>query len=329
MRLAGFLLAFSIAVGATRATIAQGISLWVNGPRYGYSSQYIATYGYGAPLAVGYGYPQWVYEYYPRYPSPYGYGGIYGYTWPYYLDTGSGVFGPYVAPPLYVPPEQLGFGPQAVRQLMGLDRTQRPIVNHNILVAPAVPEAKPGDRGNAADNGANAAGFRIRDSNAEARERSRQFIDFGDQQFAALNLAGAYDRYKKASEAALDLAEPYFRLGHTLAAMGRFEQSADAFGRGLNLRPDWPTSGFRLVDIYRDKDAARFATLDMLKRAAAARPNDQHAQFVGGVQFYFDGQAETARLYFERAKSLGTPAAYVEPFLKPPQNGDQAGELDI
>lgn len=285
-----------------------------------------ATFGYGAPLVVSHGYPAWVYEPY-GYPGGYGYWGGYGYSWPYYLDTGSGALGPYIAPPLYVPPEQFGFGPQAVRQLMGLAPVRRPIVN-NILVAPPPPDAKPRDRANGAANGVNAAGFRVRESNAAARERARQFIEFGDQQFAMTNLAGAYDRYKKAADAAPDLAEPYFRQGHALAAIGRYEQAVDAFGRGLNLRPDWPASGFQLIDVYRDKDAARFATLEMLKRAAENQPDDEHIQFVAGVQFFFDGQTEIAKAYLERAKALGVLSAYVDPFVKP-LHAPAAGELDI
>jgi hypothetical protein len=326
MRLAGFLIAIAMAVGNASTAVAQGISLWVNGPRYGYSSHYVASYGYGAPLVVGYGYPGWGYPY-ARYP----YGGYsigYGYSWPYYLDTGSGYFGPYVAPPIYVPPEQLGFGPQAVRNLLGPGPVQRPIVNRNIIVVPPAAQENPRDRGNAVNNGVNAARLRVRESNAAARERARQFLEFGDQQFAAPNLAGAYDRYKKAADAAPDLAEPYFRLGHTLAAMGRYEQAVDSFGRGLNLQPDWPSRGLPLAEIYRDKIAARLATLDMLKRAAANRPDDEHVQFVAGVQFFFDGQAEVARGYFERAKTLGSPAAYIEPFLKSWREAE-AGELDI
>ncbi|MEX2140874.1 MAG: tetratricopeptide repeat protein [Pirellulales bacterium] len=306
--------------------IAQGVSLWVNGPRYGYSSHYVASYGYGAPLAVGYGYPGWGYPY-----ASYPYGGYpirYRYSWPYYLDTGSGYFGPYVAPPIYVPPEQLGFGPQAVRNLLGLGPVQRPIVNRNIIVVPPAARDNPVDRGNAVNNGVNVAGLRVRESNAAARERARQFLEFGDQQFAAPNLAAAYDRYKKAADAAPDLAEPYFRLGHTLAAMGRYQQAADSFGRGLNLQPDWPARGLPLAELYRDKDAARLATLDLLKRAAANQPDDEHVQFVAGVQFFFDGQTELARGFFERAKTLGFPAAYIEPFLKS-WRAAEAGELDI
>jgi tetratricopeptide (TPR) repeat protein len=286
---------------------------------------FVQNYAYGAPV-IGYGYyPGWAYEpYYGVYPRYYGY----GYTWPYYLDSSSGYLGPYIAPPLYVPPEQLGFGPQAVRRFMGLDSAQRPIINRNIIIAPPAAQDRAGDAAQVANDRANAPRIRVRASNAEARDRSLQFLQFGDQQFAALNFAGAYDRYKKAADAAPDLAEPYFRIGHTLAAMGRYEQAADYYGRGLSLRPDWPAGDFRLAQIYGDKEAAKLSTLDALKTAAAEQPDSQHVQLVAGVAFFFDGQIERARGYFERAKSAGAPPHYVKPFLSGPPEAE-AGELDI
>ena len=321
MRMANLIVVFAIALNSAGAAVAQSVSFFTYGPRYGYS-YYGATYGYGAPLSVTYGYPGWGYPY-----SSYLYGGYpmgYGYTWPYYLDTGTGVMGPYVAPPIYVPPEQLGFGPQAVRNLLGLNSAQRPIVNRNIIVMPPAAEGN----ANNANDAAKQPQPRVRGSNAEARARSEQFLQFGDRQFATPNLAGAYDRYKKAAAAAPDLAQPYFRLGHTLAAMGRSEQAAESFGRGLSLDPNWPTQGLQLAELYRDKVAARLATLDMVKRSAAAQPDDRSVQFVAGVQFFFDGQTGLAREYFERAKALGAPAAHVEPFLKL-WGKAEAGELDI
>jgi tetratricopeptide (TPR) repeat protein len=223
-----------------------------------------------------------------------------------------------------VPPEQLGFGPQAVRNLLGLNPAARPIINRNIIVAPRAADKN----ADALDDAAQQPQRRVRASNAEARARSEQFLQFGDRQFATPNLAGAYDRYKKAADAAPDLAEPYFRLGHTLAAMGRYEQAAQSFARGLSLQPDWPTHGVPLAELYRDKIAARLATLDMVKRAAAAEPDNGSVQFVAGVQFFFDGQTDTSRGYFERAKAIGVPAAQIEPFLTLWGKAD-AGELDI
>ena len=280
------------------------------------SAQYfVPPYGYGAPAFYGYASP------YNGYPYVYD-------VWPYYLDTGTGPLGPFVAPPLYVPAEQLGFGPQAVRQFMGLNPVAPPVVNHNIMVAPGGRDAGnaanrlPGDNGNARIPPPNP---RIRESNAEARDRARQFIEFGDAQFRDRNLAGAYDRYKKAGEAAPDLAEAWFRQGHALADLGRYDQAAAAFRRGLGLRPDWPASGFKLADLYGDNRAARAAMFEAVERAIAARPADVNAQYVAAVQLFFDGRLELARTALERASKLGEAASNIEPFLKP----TPLDELDI
>jgi hypothetical protein len=276
-------------------------------------AQYLVSpYGYGAPPFSGYA-------------SPYGYPFLYD-VWPYYLDTGTGPLGPFVAPPLYVPAEQLGFGPQAVRRFMGLDPVRPPVIN-NILIAP---------RGDARDDAAHRPQVdnnafiappppRVRESNAEARDRARQFIEFGDAQFAARNLAGAYDRYKKASEAAPDLAEAWFRQGHVLADLRRFDQAAAAFRRGIGLRPDWPAGGFRLPDLYGDNRAARAAMFEAVERALAARPADVNTRYVAAVQLFFDGRLELARTALQRASKLGEPASNIEPFLKP----SPLDELDI
>jgi tetratricopeptide (TPR) repeat protein len=276
---------------------------------------YPGPYGYGAPLVYGYGIG------YPIGPH-------YAYdVWPYYLDTGTGPLGPFVAPPLYVPAEQLGFGPQAVRRFMGLAPIASPVLNRNIIIAP--PAADAGNAANRAQaDNRNAlvppANPRIRESNAQARERARQFIEFGDAQFTARNLVGAYDRYKKASEAAPDMAEPFFRMGHALADLGRYDQAVVAFRRGLSLRSDWPASGFRLADLYGDNLAARAAMFEALKHALEARPDDASAHYVAAVQLFFDDRQEQAHASFERARKLGEAAAYVEPYL---QRADE--ELDI
>jgi tetratricopeptide (TPR) repeat protein len=243
-------------------------------------------------------FPGYVYPYVSAYPYVAGYPYRYDY-WPYYLDTGAGPLGPYIAPPLYVPPEELGFGPQAVRRFMGLDAAQPVIVNRNVIVAPPAENLdRPGANAGAVEQ---KAAPPIRISNAEARERASRFLEFGDTYFRERRLNEAYDRYKKAADAAPDLSEPYFRQGHTLAALRRYELAAAAFRRGLALRPDWPAGGFKLAEVYRDKDAARLATLDTLQRMAEAQPDDANVQFVAGVQFFFDGQVERARNFFERA----------------------------
>jgi tetratricopeptide (TPR) repeat protein len=210
---------------------------------------------------------------------------------------------------------------------MGLDPLQPPVIN-NILIAPRGGDAgiaanlPPGDNANLRILPPNP---RVRASNAEARDRALQFIKFGDAQFRARNLAGAYDRYKKAAQAAPDLAEAWFRQGHALADLGRYDQAAAAFRRGLSLRADWPASGVQLADLYGDNLAARAAMFEALERALEARPDDVNVQYAAAVQFFFDGRQEKARASFERARKLGDAAVYIEPYLK--RSAPQ--ELDI
>jgi hypothetical protein len=295
----------------------RGINYYARWPGYVYDYGYTTTYGYGAPI-VGYDvYP------YPVYGYPY------GYTWPYYVDSGAGVIGPYIAPPVYVPPEQLGFGPQAVKRFMGVDQPQRPIVNNNVIVAPRENNAGNDDRLQFPEAGGNADRPAVRESNADARERSHRFVEFGDAQLAAGDLATAYDRYKKAAAAAPELAEPYFRQGHTLAALNRFDEAAAAFRRGLDLQPNWPVRGFRLSELYRDKDATRTAVLAAVKNAADAAVDSRDVQFAAGVEFFLDGQPQQAAQYLQRAKAAGEPARYVEPFLKLLPKAVDPAELDI
>ncbi len=242
----------------------------------------------------------------------------FGYWPPYFLDNGHGALGPFIAPPLFVPAEELGFGPMAVRRFMGLDPIQRPVINRVIV-------ARPAEQGNLIGN--NAARPVVRVSNAEARDRAMRFIDFGDVQFESRNLAAAYERYQKATEAAPDLAEPFFRQGHTLTEMRRYEQAARAFRRGLGIQADWPAGKFRLEKMYGNNRVAAEAMLVAVGKRADELPADMDLQFVSGVQHFFDGQFEKARAYFEQARRLGESARDIEAFLK--LIHARGGELDI
>lgn len=220
---------------------------------------------------------------------------------PYAFDAGIASLGPLVLPPLYVPAEELGFGPQGLARFLGQPPlAAAPRRAANVVVLP--PEA---------DVVKKRAG---RVSNAEARARAQQFIDFGDAQFTARNKAGAYERYKKASEAAPDLAEPHFRIGHTQVDMERFAAAATSFRRGLDLQPDWPAQGFRFEQMYGDNRAAQELMLDSVQKTAEQSPNDRDIQFVAGVQFFFAGRRDQAQRFFDRAAELGEEDRYVRQF---------------
>jgi hypothetical protein len=95
--------------------------------------------------------------------------------------------------------------------------------------------------------------------------------------------------------------------------------------RGLSVQTNWPDSDFRLALLYGDNPAALAAMFEAIARAIEARPDDINAQYVAGVQLFFDGRQEQARKWFERARKLGEAASNIEPYLK----ASPPGELDI
>ncbi len=229
-----------------------------------------------------YGWPYYGYSgYYGSYGYPYGY--------PYY---GYG-YGYRALPPVYLNAGTL-FGPQPIKQMLGVDHwnrrqvtpTREPVViARREQAAPALPQRvaqRP---------------VVVRNSNAQSRDRSRRYLEFGDVRFAAGKYHEALQRYKKAITAAPDTAEPYFRRGHAMAAMGMIDRAADAYRRGLAIDPQWPASAFRFDDIYGDE----FSKADVHEKLAAAAEEQAHSpdpQFVLGILLYFDGEKERASAFF-------------------------------
>lgn len=155
-----------------------------------------------------------------------------------------------------------------------------------------------------------------RATNAESVARGQTFIGYGDALFARGKYAEANDRYRKAAEAAPQLADALFRQGFALTATGRYDLAVRAIKRGLALDPTWPESGFALDELYQGNAAAKGQHFDLLAAAAQKRPNDADLLFLVGVYFYFDGQAARAAPFFQLAAQLaGGNAEYIVPFL--------------
>jgi tetratricopeptide (TPR) repeat protein len=191
--------------------------------------------------------------------------------------------GPALLPPWYFPPEPV-FGP---------DRWIGPHIAPLPRVEPpedaAGPEkAPPNQRG----------------TNAESVARARRFIAIGDRMFAERKYADAYENYRQAGVAAPRLADACFRQGFALVACGHYESAARAFKRGLDLDAAWPQSDFRLDLLYRDHGVDKATHLDMLATAAIAKPHDADLLFLTGISLHFDGQANRARPFFQRAGQL-------------------------
>jgi hypothetical protein len=247
------------------------------------------------------GYPS-IYGLYPDYPS----------YCPYTLSTGSGYFGPYVAPPLVVSGDAQ-FGPRAVQRFMGVDPVPRPAAQIDPRPRPAFDPAAAPPAVPHADN--------------RARLKAWRLIDAGDAEFIERRFAQALVHYREAAAAARDLAEAQFRQGFALVATARYADAAKAFIRGLQLDPDWPASGFRLDEIYGENKVVKDAHLDALQKALAAHPHDPDVLFVLGVYLYFDGQAKLAAPLFRRAEIVvgAADADHLAGFLKnlPPDKQPQ------
>ena len=156
----------------------------------------------------------------------------------------------------------------------------------------------------------------VRSSNAETRRRAALLVESADGMFRRQRYHEALQQYKTASRIAPDVAAWYFRQGHALTAVKRYELAADAFKRGLALDPTEAASTLTLDTLYHDARLAKHSQLDTLAATTLARPDDANLMFVLGVFLHFDGQADRAEKFFERAAALSAPHdEHVRPFL--------------
>jgi len=256
-----------------------GLSIgWPSYSNYGYSS---FTYGYGLP---------------------YSYGSLYGAV--PYNSYGYG-YAPYPAvyPPAVLPSDSL-YGPAAAQRSLGMEfrNPQQPVVDDDVIIAADPPaNVDPADA--------------VRKSNSETRDLAWRFIEFGDARFAAQEFAAALQRYKAAAELAPDVAETYFRQGHTYAILGQYEKAANEYRRGLAHDPDWARSAFQMRELYKDNRAAWTGHLERLAEEALQNQDDADLLFVMGVQLFFDGKKDRAALFFRQADRLSADSDYLAGFL--------------
>jgi tetratricopeptide (TPR) repeat protein len=220
--------------------------------------------------------PDWDYYHYGPYHYP-----------PYYYHYP----GPLVYGPVFVPPG-FPFGPNAIHPYMGIHPFRQPVVP-NIIVLNK-------DDGEDADEKR-----QQRATNDRVVALGWKFIGYGDAHFENQRYAEAYQRYRKAVQVAPRLAAAHFRQGFACTATGRYELAAQAFRRGLEFEPDWPSSDFRVDEIYGPNRLAKTSHLNALAQAASNDPHNGDLLFLVGVRLYFDDQQERAKKFFQRAADLG------------------------
>jgi tetratricopeptide (TPR) repeat protein len=223
---------------------------------------------------------------------------------------------PYFYPPSYyggyVPPAFLTgdpwLGAMAMPGAFGIDPR---LANANVFARPRLNDRDVDD--------AEPRKSADRSTNAQAVVLALKFIGYGDALFVQQKYAEANDRYRKAATSAPQLADPWFRQGFALAATGRYELAQNAFKRGLKLNPKWPKSGFDLDELYGPNAITKTAQLDAMANTAEENPNDAGLLFLIGVRLHFDGQADRAKVFFQRAAQLvggDENAEHVRAFLR-------------
>jgi Tfp pilus assembly protein PilF len=244
------------------------VYLGIGGP-YGYSS-----FGYYNGPVYGFGYP-YVYNY-----APYG---TYCSPRTNYVD--------YYLSPIYQPAE-LAYGPQAMKQFLGLDR--------NFALGDLVTQPRPVE--------VQAAKPIVSELSVEARQKADRFIELGDQNFKAQKFHDALLRYRMAIDAAPTYAMAHLRHGFSLVANRRYEEAARALAKAFALDPQIMKSGFRIDALYADNRMAREGHQEGLAQAALNEPSRGDLHFVVGMWLAFSGEVERSRKFFEKARELGIEA---------------------
>lgn len=278
---------------------------------YQYERQYGRPWhGYGGNVsAIG---PEgYHYTFRPAFRSPfvgYGWYGNFGFGCvrpsPYYGYPFPGYIGTYYAPPIVVGP-----GPwYSVNSSVNRALADGPRADEERWGPPPIPRV-------------NADGTpAVIPSSLEAQARSVRKQDHGDMWLRKLDYANAQLNYRGAVEAAPERAEPRFRLGIVLAALGRFPEAVAQLKRGLELDPTWPTTGPSLDELFGEEHAVEKATVQH-RVADWVRENmrDPDRHFLMGVLLHFDHH-DQAPVFFETALRLAGRGDHLLAFLRPAAN---------
>lgn len=147
-----------------------------------------------------------------------------------------------------------------------------------------------------------------------AAPNEAQLLQAGVRAFRDKELGLAAQRFRQASLAFPESSRPYFLLGQTLLALGKYGEAYDQIALGLKAKPDWPSEKFnpRLelygieVDLYQQHIQAL---------EESARANNGKALFLLGYIRWFEQKRPEALDCFRKAKPLLADPGPVNRFL--------------
>ncbi len=135
--------------------------------------------------------------------------------------------------------------------------------------------------------------------NATAADRMKS----GTQSFRDRAYLDAAKAFRQAIPLDVDNALPRFSFAHALFALGDYENAAYSVRRGLDLMPEWVTSGNNLWAAYgepKDFRDQRFA----LASACVLNPTDAEALTLLGYVDFFTGNLAGSRAAFGKLAEL-------------------------
>lgn len=279
------------------------------GGGYGRYPYYGGFWG-GTGLTIGFGLPP-AYGtdrfFAAGYPYTYGYGVSSLYPYGTYYRPGDQHL-EYFLPP--TEPAELNYGPQAMKQFMGLPRDfaiqpQR-TGQFESLVTPLpsplkIEAAKP---------------VTIQQPSDQAIERAEHFIQAGDALFQQQRYQEALGRYKDAIAAAPGYAEGHLRKGLAYLATNRPDEAVDAIELAIQQNPEVAGTSLTLDALLGNNGLAKTSIIETNARRAVTDPQNPEYLFCVGVLLYFDGDKDRALQCFQAARQAGGDSDDIDAFEK-------------
>jgi outer membrane biosynthesis protein TonB len=144
----------------------------------------------------------------------------------------------------------------------------------------------------------------------------RELLDRGEEAFRNLEFGRAAQRFRQASRTKPTAAQPRFLLAQALLAQGKYHEAHDAVVAGIRLRPDWPKTAFRPLELYGEAVGEYPAHLAMLEQTLRRFPDDPVLLFLHAYQLWFDGRKDEARVLFRRALPRAEAPDVIDRFLR-------------